>query len=86
MKTTIDLPDPIFRRAKATAAHRGISLKAFITSAVENNLERPKMTISELLDSLPRVDKETLETIRQRVEESDRDDLAFQNQAARQQP
>lgn len=85
MKTTIDLPDSIFRRAKATAAHRGISLKAFITGAVENNLDRPKMTISELLDSLPRVDKETLETIRLRVEESDRDSLELQNQTARQQ-
>ncbi len=27
MKTTLDLPDPIFRKAKATAAGRGQSLK-----------------------------------------------------------
>ena len=86
MKTTIDLPDPVFRRAKATAATRGISLKAFITSAVESSLERPKMTVSELLANLPRVPKETLETIRRRVEESDGDDLMFQEQAGRNQP
>ena len=40
MRTTIDLPDPVFRRLKATAALRGASLKAVIVSAVERELER----------------------------------------------
>jgi hypothetical protein len=82
MKTTIDLPDPIFRRAKATAAGEGVSLKTFITRAVENSLARPKMTVSELLESLPRVPKETIVEINRRVAEMDADDLRFQVEAA----
>lgn len=78
MKTTIDLPDPLFRRAKATAATQGISLKAFITSAVESSLERPKMSVSELLNNLPRVPRETSEAINCAVAEMDADDLRFQ--------
>jgi hypothetical protein len=84
MKTTIDLPDPLFRRAKATAAHRGTSMKVLFTRAIEKDLDAPNMSVTELLQGLPRVDKETLETIRRRVEESDRDDLMFQEQAERQ--
>ncbi len=80
MKTTIDLPDALFRRAKATAAHRGVSLKALITRAVESDLERPKMTVSELLDSLPRVDRETTDQIMRGVAEWDEIDLEFQKQ------
>jgi hypothetical protein len=34
MKTTLDLPDPLFRKAKATAAERGQSLKEFVTEAL----------------------------------------------------
>lgn len=86
MKTTIDLPDPLFRRAKATAATRGISLKALVTNAVEKDLGQPEMSVTDLLKSLPRVDEETLEIIRLRVEESDRDDLMFQGLADSQQP
>jgi hypothetical protein len=39
MKTTLELPDPIFRRAKATAAERGQSLKDFFTEALREKLE-----------------------------------------------
>ena len=38
MKTTLDLPDPIFRKAKATAAARGQSLKEFVTEALQEKL------------------------------------------------
>ena len=31
MKTTLEIPDPIFRRAKSVAAQRGIPLRAFVT-------------------------------------------------------
>jgi hypothetical protein len=81
MKTTIDLPDPLFRRAKATAAVKGVSLKRFITEAVEQRLgTAPKMSMRDFLASLPRVDKETTDQIMRRVAESDADDLAFQQQ------
>ena len=38
MKTTLEIPDPIFRRAKAKAAQRGIPLRQFVTEAVEEKL------------------------------------------------
>ena len=34
MKTTLELPDPLLRKAKAMAAARGETLKAFITEAL----------------------------------------------------
>jgi hypothetical protein len=40
MRTTIDIPDNLLRRAKATAAMEGKSLKTFLTNAVANELER----------------------------------------------
>jgi hypothetical protein len=38
MKTTLELPDPLFRKAKATAAERGQSLKEFVTEALRDKL------------------------------------------------
>jgi len=38
MKTTIEIPDPLFRRAKSKAAERGQSLKLFFTDAIEDKL------------------------------------------------
>lgn len=39
VKTSLEIPDPIFRRAKSLAAQRGISLRAFVTEAVEGGGE-----------------------------------------------
>jgi hypothetical protein len=38
MKTTLEIPDPVFRRAKAQAAQRGIPLRQFVTEAVEEKI------------------------------------------------
>jgi hypothetical protein len=38
MKTTLEIPDPIFRRAKSAAAEHGISFREFVTEAVEAKL------------------------------------------------
>ena len=38
MKTTIEIPDPVFRKAKSTAAERGQSLKEFMTEALQEKL------------------------------------------------
>ena len=38
MKTTLEIPDVIFRRAKSKAAERGISLREFVTEAVKDKL------------------------------------------------
>jgi len=40
MRTTVDIPDPLFRRAKAAAALEGKRLKEFLTEAVVHELER----------------------------------------------
>jgi hypothetical protein len=41
MKTTIEIPDPLFRRAKAAAAEQGKSLKDLFTEAVRLQLATP---------------------------------------------
>ncbi len=38
MKTTLEIPDPVFRRAKARAAQQGVPLRQFVTEAVEEKL------------------------------------------------
>jgi len=38
MRTTVDLPDDLFRRAKAVAALQGLSMKDLITSYIETGL------------------------------------------------
>jgi hypothetical protein len=40
MRTTIDLPDPLFRELKAFAARRGASLKSVIQHAVEEEVRK----------------------------------------------
>lgn len=41
MKTTLEIPDPVFRRAKSKAAEQGIPLRQFVTEAVEEKLRTP---------------------------------------------
>jgi hypothetical protein len=41
MKTTLEVPDAVFRKAKATAAERGQSLGAFVTEALREKLVKP---------------------------------------------
>jgi hypothetical protein len=38
VKTTIEIPDPVFRRAKAKAAERGQALRVFVTEALQEKL------------------------------------------------
>jgi len=38
MKTTLEIPDPLFRRAKSRAAERGIALREYVTEAVKDKL------------------------------------------------
>ena len=39
MKTTLEIPDTVFRRAKSKAAEQGIPLRQFVTEAVEDKLK-----------------------------------------------
>ena len=38
MKTALEIPDPVFRRAKAKAAERGRALRAFVAEALQEKL------------------------------------------------
>jgi hypothetical protein len=43
MKTTLEMPDPVFRKAKARAAEQGIPLRQFVTEAVEEKLAASRL-------------------------------------------
>ena len=48
MRTTIDLPDDLYRRIKARAAMRGMKLKEYVTVALRDSLfERPAGEVRE---------------------------------------
>ena len=38
MKTTLEIPDLLFRKAKSTAAERGQTLKQLVTEALQEKL------------------------------------------------
>jgi len=42
MRTTVDLPDELFRKAKTTAAMRGVSLRALIIESLSEALSEPE--------------------------------------------
>lgn len=44
VKTTIEMPDMLFRKAKAAAAEQGKSLKDFFTEAVRDRLQGQNST------------------------------------------
>lgn len=74
MKTTLEFPDSLFRRAKSSAAQKGQTMTAFVTSAVEAKLatdetaaaEKPWMQFAGLL----RKDRKEASRILERIEES----------------
>ncbi len=71
MKTTLEIPDFLFRRAKSAAAERGIPLRQLVTEAVQEKLkttsrERPWM---KHLGKLRHLHKERKQ-IDRRVEEA----------------
>jgi hypothetical protein len=39
VKTTLEIPDPLFRKAKATAAQEGRSMKEYVVEALTEKLE-----------------------------------------------
>jgi hypothetical protein len=42
VRTTVDIPDAVYRRLKASAAEQGCSVKELIVRGVENQLETRK--------------------------------------------
>lgn len=63
MKTTLEIPDPVFRKAKATASALGIPLRQFVTEAVEEKIalgnQRPDRPWLECAGELAHLHKET---------------------------
>lgn len=78
MKTTLEIPDAIFRRAKSTAAERGIPLREFVTQAVkeklaENNKNGERPWVKQM-GKLKRLRKETARINRLIEEDSEKID------------
>ncbi len=72
VKTTLEIPDAVFRRAKSVAAWRGIPLRELVTEAVKDKLaeadkaaDKPWMAA---FGKLRRLRKETAR-INRRIEE-----------------
>lgn len=81
MKTTLEIPDPIFRRAKSAAAQRGIPFREFVTEAVKAKLiaenkaaERPWMTAFGKLRHLRRETNRINRTIEEEFEQVEAED------------
>jgi len=47
MKTTIEIPDPLLRKAKSRAAERGQTLKEFVAEALKQKLAAGKVRLGE---------------------------------------
>ena len=63
VKTTLEIPDSIFRRAKSVAAERGIPLREFVTEAVQEKLASQTKPVdkpwAKLAGGLKHLHKET---------------------------
>ena len=46
MKTTLEIPDALFRQAKAAAAERGVPLRTQVSEALAEELSAAAATIS----------------------------------------
>ena len=78
MKTTLEIPDPIFRRAKSEAAARGIPFREFVTEAVKDKLAAAKKSAEKpwlkLAGKLKHLRRETARINRLIVEDSEKID------------
>ena len=78
MKTTLEIPDALFRRAKSVAAERGIPLRQLVTEAVQEKLkvtvrEKPWMEHVGELKHLHKERKQVEKRIEQAFEKVDRE-------------
>ena len=73
MKTTLEIPDDLFRKAKAAAALRGVKLRDFVAEALASRLAEGEKALStsrqHRLPPQPRVSKAELRRIHQLIEE-----------------
>jgi predicted transcriptional regulator len=59
LKTTIEIPDELFRRAKSVAAERGIPLRALVSEALSDKLNRNDKPWMKTFGALRSLHKET---------------------------
>jgi hypothetical protein len=76
MKTTIEIPDVLFRKVKSKAAERGQTLREFVSEALQEKLAPSRSTARpgepewmEGFGKLRRLHKET-ERIQERIQEA----------------
>jgi len=81
MKTTLEIPDAIFRCAKSTAAERGIPFREFVSEAVKDKLmaenkaaEKPWMTAFGKLRHLRKGTKKINRIIEEEFEQVEAED------------
>ncbi|MFP4444085.1 MAG: hypothetical protein ACLFST_13275 [Spirochaetia bacterium] len=53
MRTTIDIPDKLFKKIKIAASIKGMSMKQFITLAIEHEIETQRVSLSETVINFP---------------------------------
>jgi len=78
LKTTLEIPDLLFRRAKSVAAERGIPLRQLVTEAVQEKLkitsqERPWMKHLGKLKYLHKERKQVEKRVAEAFEQIDQD-------------
>jgi hypothetical protein len=64
MKTTLEIPDPLLRRAKSVAAERGISLSSLVTETLAERLGTPGGEDKPWMKSFGRLRSSHKETVR----------------------
>ena len=73
VKTTLEIPDDLFRKAKAGAALRGVKLRDFVAEALASQLTKgekmPSASTQPRLPPPPKVSKAELRRVRQLIEE-----------------
>jgi hypothetical protein len=78
MKTTLEIPDTVLRRAKSAAAARGIPLREFVAEAVKDKLAaKSKAGVkrwTKLMGKLKHLHKETVRINRVIAGDSERID------------
>lgn len=52
MRTTLELPDPLFKHLKALAAMQGITLRELLITLLEKGLRAPTTTEADVLPSI----------------------------------
>jgi hypothetical protein len=78
MKTTLEIPDLLFRRAKSVAAERGIPLRQLVTEAVQEKLrttphEKPWIKHLGKLKHLRKERKQIDKRVQEQFEQIDRE-------------